>query len=152
MSGYELMKFIHVAAAVIWVGGGVAVQVFALRAQRSGDPERLATLTAEAEWMGMKVFMPTSIVLLVMGVLMTLDRWSFEDPWIVIGIIGILFSIGVGAGFLGPESGRLKQLIPSKGTSDPEVQARIKKIFLISRIELLVLFIVIFAMVTKIGI
>jgi hypothetical protein len=137
--------------AIVWVGGAVAVQLFALRAQASTEPGRMATLTADAEWIGMKIFMPTSIVLLLMGILMTVDRWAFEDPWIVIGIIGILFSIGVGAGFLGPESGRLKQLIATKGPSDPEVESRIKRIFLISRIELVVLFVVVFAMVTKVG-
>ena len=43
MSLYEVLKFIHVLMAVVWVGGGIAIQVFAFRATHSKDPDRKST-------------------------------------------------------------------------------------------------------------
>jgi len=44
MSWSELLLFVHVSVAVIWVGGGLMMQFFAIRASMSGDPARTATL------------------------------------------------------------------------------------------------------------
>ncbi|MDQ3877921.1 MAG: hypothetical protein M3290_06190, partial [Actinomycetota bacterium] len=51
--------------------------------------------------------------------------------------------------FLGPESKRIANIVEEKGATAPEAIARIKRIFLISRIELVLLFFVIFDMVYK---
>jgi hypothetical protein len=56
-----------------------------------------------------------------------------------------------GAGFLGPETGRLGKLAEEKGADDPDVQRRIRRVFLISRIELVLLVLVVFDMVVKPG-
>lgn len=44
MSWSESLLFVHVSLAVIWVGGGLMMQFFALRATMSGDPSRIALL------------------------------------------------------------------------------------------------------------
>jgi hypothetical protein len=54
-------------------------------------------------------------------------------------------------GFLGPESGRIKKLVRERSYDDPEVQRRIARILLLSRIELVVLLVAIWAMVAKPG-
>ena len=150
---YEGLKFLHVLAAVVWVGGAVSVQIMALMAQKSPDTGRMVAFTSDAEKLGQRVFFPTSMILLIVGIIMVVkeDFLAFGDTWIVIGLGGFLFSAVTGAAFLGPESGRLAKLIEAKGPEDSEVRARIQRIFLISRIELVVLIVVIWAMVTKPG-
>jgi uncharacterized membrane protein len=151
LSSFELLKWLHVTAAVIWVGGAFANQFFALRAIGSKDGTRMANFAADAEWMGTRIFMPASIAVLIFGVLtvVNVEAYGFGDTWILIGLGGIVATIITGAGFLGPESGRLKELIATKGPDDPQVAERIKRILTISRIDLVVLMFIIFDMVVR---
>jgi uncharacterized membrane protein len=152
MSLYEFLLFMHILMAVTWVGGDIALQVLAVRATRAKDPARTASLTADAEWMGLRVFMPASILLLVSGIWAASEgNWDFGQAWISIGFAAFLFSFFLGMTFLGPESGRIKQLVRERSYEDPEVQRRIGRILLFSRIELVVLLVAIWAMVAKPG-
>jgi uncharacterized membrane protein len=147
---YDWLKVIDVLGATVWVGGAVAMQFVAIRAMASKDAVRQATFTADVEWMGMRVFTPASIVVLLAGIAMVLDAGiGFTPTWILAGLAGIAFSIIVGASFLGPESGRLKALIAERGEGDPEVIRRRDRIFLVSRIDLAVLIFVVIMMVLK---
>ena len=153
MTLYEFLVFVHVLMAVAWVGGGFAIQVLALRATRANDPIRTAGLTADAEWMSLRVFMPASLLLLVVGIWAAVEGdWDFGAAWISIGFAAFLFSFFLGMAFLGPESGRIKTLVQERGLDDPEVSRRTSRILLFSRIELLILIIAIWAMVTKPGV
>ena len=42
MTWYSFLLFVHVAMAVIWVGGGLMMQIFVIRASMSGEPSRMA--------------------------------------------------------------------------------------------------------------
>jgi uncharacterized membrane protein len=152
MSSYELLLFVHVLAAVVWVGGALSLQVLAIRAERSADGGRVANIAREAEWVGSRVFLPSSIVLLLAGIGLTLEGdWGFTTPWVLLGLIAYGLSALTGSLFLGPESGRIGKMIADVGPQDPDVLARIKRIFLVSRIELVVLLFIVFDMTVKPG-
>src|SRR5438105_2530071 len=57
---FSVFKLIHVAVAVFWVGGGVLLTALAIRAERSDDPEELATIARQATFVGEKLFAPAS--------------------------------------------------------------------------------------------
>ena len=147
---YSTVLFLHIFCAIVWVGGGVTMQVLASRAMKAG-PEEAAKFAASAEFMGTRVFLPASIILLILGLTMVLgwDFWSLTDVWVLVGLGGIASTIVIGAGFLGPEAGKLAKLIEEKGTTDPEVSARIARILKISRIDLAVLIVVVWDMAYK---
>jgi uncharacterized membrane protein len=152
MSSYELLLFVHVLAAVVWVGGALSLQLLAIRAERSADGGRVANFATEAEWVGSRVFLPSSIVLLLAGIGLTLEGdWGFTTPWVLLGLIAYGLSALTGSLFLGPESGRIGKMIADVGPQDPDVLARIKRIFLVSRIELVVLLFIVFDMTVKPG-
>src|SRR5687767_11365652 len=129
----EVLKTVHVLAAVVWVGGAAATQFFAIRIQSANDPARLAAFGKDAEWVGMRVFFPASIVVLALGIWMfiRIDYYAFGDEWILLGLGGILFSALVGSLFLGPESGRLAKLIEAEGADSPAVQQRMSRLYLV---------------------
>jgi uncharacterized membrane protein len=152
MSSYELLLFVHVLAAIVWIGGALSLQVLAIRAERSPDGGRVANVATEAEWVGSRIFLPASIVLLLAGIGLTLEGdWGFTTLWVLLGLIAYGLSALTGSLFLGPESGRIGKLIAEVGPQDPEVIARIKRIFLVSRIELVVLLFIVFDMTVKPG-
>ncbi len=110
------------------------------------------TLAQEAEWIGLRIFFPASLLLLAAGIgLVVVGNWGFGTPWVLIGIGGMLFSAVVGATFLSPQSKQIGMLIEQKGTNDPEVVQRLGRVFLVSRIELAVLLLVVLDMTIKPG-
>jgi hypothetical protein len=74
---------------------------------------------------------------------------SFGDDWIVIGLVlfGITFIAGIA--FFGPESGRLGKLIAEQGLESPEAQRRLARILVFSRLDLVLLFLIVFDMAVK---
>ena len=151
MDGFELMKTFHVLAAVVWVGGAATVQVLATRLQRQNDPQRLAAFSKDIEWVGMRVYTPASILVLPLGIGMTVDAYEFSDLWIILALAGIAFSIIIGAGYLGPTSGKLGKLIEERGAEDPEAQKTLARVLAVSRVDLLILLLIVVDMVVKPG-
>ncbi|HEY7562042.1 MAG TPA: DUF2269 family protein [Gaiellaceae bacterium] len=150
MTRYELLLFIHVMAAIVWLGSATAVQYFAVRASRAADPMEMHRVVRDAEWLAMRLFVPSSLVVLIVGLLLVFDGpWSFDQLWITLGLVGYLFSFFVGILFLSPESGRIAKLIEERGPADVAVLARIRRILAVSRFELAVLFAVVLDMVVK---
>lgn len=150
MQSYEIALFIHILAAVIWVGGALAVQVFAFRTLGRNDAHEIARFAADAEFVGMRLFMPASFIVLLAGGWMTYDGpWSLADPWLGTALGLFLLSFFTGAGFLGPESGRISRRMDEHGPEDADVQRRIRRILLVSRIELVWLLAIVALMVFK---
>jgi uncharacterized membrane protein len=149
---YQFYLTVHILAAIVWVGGATITQVYAARAQASGDADRIAGFAHDAEFVGRTMFAPSAVVLLIFGFLLVNEGdWSLSSAWIDVALAVWAASFVVGIGFLGPESGRIGRLIAQRGAGSPEVRRRIERIFLISRIELLFLLVIVVDMVTKPG-
>jgi uncharacterized membrane protein len=152
VSLYDWLLFGHVLFAGVWVGGGVAFQALALRAQRSPDPADRGRLAASAEWMGARVFVPASLLVLLFGILAALEgNWGFGEPWITIGFVAFAFSFVVGVAFLGPQAGRIGRMVATEGPGAPGVEPLMNRVLLVSRVELVVLIVAVWAMVGKPG-
>lgn len=151
---YKWMLAVHILLAVVWVGGNVFIQFLTFRAKRADNPDRLAWLTSEIEWWGMRVLVPASLLLVLLGFGLLHESdgiYKLSQGWVTFGLAVWLASFLVGAGYLGPESGRLGKLLEAKGPADPEYQRRLARIFLISRIELVLLVLVVLDMTIKPG-
>ena len=150
MTWYSFFKSIHVITAVIWIGGAAMIQAYAFRIPRTGDGKRQADFAKDTEIVGMRVFIPASVILVIAAVAMMVNLdWSWSQNWIILGLIAFVLSFVLGAGFLGPEGGRIAELIERQGPDSPAVQARIRRILTISRCELIVLLTVMVNMVVK---
>ena len=81
MTWYTFLLFVHVTMAVTWVGGGLMMQLFGIRAAMSGDPRRLATLGEDIEWIANRVFIPASLLAFLSGILLVIesDFYGFGD-------------------------------------------------------------------------
>jgi uncharacterized membrane protein len=150
MTWYTFFKSVHVVAAAVWVGGAAMIQALALRIVRTGDARRQADFAKDTEIVGMRLFIPTTWILLLAGIAMMINLdWSWGQNWIVFGLISFALSFAVGIGFLGPEGGRIAAVIEREGPASAEAQARIRRILMVSRCELVILATVIVNMVVK---
>lgn len=148
MSWYSFLLFVHVAMAVIWVGGGLMMQMFIIRTSMSGEPSRMATLGEDIEWIANRVFIPASLLAFLTGVLLVIesDFYGFGDDWIVIGLALYAISFFSGILFLGPEAGRIGKLTAE---GSPEARPRTLRLVMLARLELILLFGLIYDMTVK---
>lgn len=146
---YQWLLFVHILAAVVWVGGACAIQALTIRAARANDGPYLGRLTKEVEWVGTRIFVPASLVLVVFGFLLIHQEHYQYKFWLVFPIAVWALSFATGAGFLGPESRRISASIERHGIDGAETRMRIGRIFLVSRAELVLLLLVVADMVLK---
>src|SRR5436309_13382193 len=107
MTWYTFFKSIHVVTAVIWVGGATMVQAYAFRITRTGDGKRQAEFAKDTEIVGMRVFMPSSLLLFLAAIgLMANGNWPWGQNWTVLGLTAFDLPLVSGAGLVRAESGR----------------------------------------------
>ena len=147
---YEWLKALHILMAVVWVGGGVATQVLATRL-RKADPSTMVRTALQFEWMGTHIYLPASLVMLGAGLWMVLgfELWEFSDAWVALGLAGFAATIVTGTAFLGPQIKKIHALAEQKGLDDPSVVDALGRLFVISRIDLVVLLLVVVDMAVK---
>jgi uncharacterized membrane protein len=150
---YELLKFVHVGAAIVWVGGAAMIQFFALRATARNEPLGLVQFTRDAEWVGNRVMLPSALTVVVLGFLLIWDGpWELSQTWIWLSLAIFAVSFLLGLLVLTPQAKKVGNLIEAEGPESPSVHASISRIFLISRIDLVLLFAIVFLMVVKPGV
>lgn len=148
---YQWYLAVHILAAVIWVGGALTVQLLAIRAARPNAALQIGSLASEIEWVGTRVFIPSSLILVVMGFLLIHEgSWDYKF-FIVFALAVWIASFLVGAAFLGPQSRKLSADVERHGPDSAQARARLQRIFLVSRIELVFLLLVVLDMVLKPG-
>jgi hypothetical protein len=148
---YEAIVFVHVFAAIIWVGGAFFLQVKIAQVKRANDNEGFLQLGRDAEQIGQRLFMPMSIVVLLAGIAMVwYGPYAFE-LWIVLALAGILVTSLTGALYLGPTGGKLTRLAEEKGFDDPGLVAMRDRLIVVSRLDYAVLVLIVLDMVFKPG-
>jgi uncharacterized membrane protein len=148
---YEVLLFVHVVCAIIWVGGAFFAQLLALRVERSTDPEDLPKFGRNVEALGMRVFLPASIVLFLAGAVMVAQRWSFGDMWVSVSMGLWLLSVIAGAIYIGPRTKRIAELFEAEGPTSTAARTLLGKVFMVSRLELISFAIIVALMVFKPG-
>jgi uncharacterized membrane protein len=150
---YNTLKFVHVLAAIVWVGAGLFTLIQATRLLRQNDNVKLAAFAKDVEFWGLRLFTPASLLVLIAGVVMVLYHpgLGFSDTWILLGLIGYGLTFLTGAFYLGPTSGKLARMIDTRPPDDPEIGRGIRRIFAISRVDQTVILLVVADMVFKPG-
>ncbi|HVF52281.1 MAG TPA: DUF2269 family protein [Actinomycetota bacterium] len=151
MNLYELLLFVHLAAVICWIGGAVMFTILGSRGAKAGppDPQRVIHTAEQAEWLGTRFYTPLAIVTLLAGIGMVLESGiGFDHLWVLIGLTMIIIAGALGGAFYSKNTKALVQGINERGF-DEGAQAILKKIVTVSKVELVLLFIVVLVMVTK---
>lgn len=152
MTLYDVLLLFHILAAITWVGGAVTLNLLGTRIQRAGGTA-LAEYVRQTEWMGTRVFAPSTLAVLGFGIAMVAENeaWTIGQLWIILALVGIGVSMITGAAFFGPEAKRISQVMVARGPDDPEVARRLRRITVLSRLDLLLLVLIVADMVLKPG-
>lgn len=153
MNRYELLKFVHVVAAMIWVGGVLMMQAFALRARAGRNQAHMAAVASEIGHLGKQIMLPASLTVVLVGFLLIWDGpWTLGMEWVWVSLILFGVSLVAGIGYFEPEGKRIAALLESGGGDSPEVQERITRNLRLSHVDFLLLVVIVFLMVTKPGV
>jgi hypothetical protein len=101
-------------------------------------------------WLAPRLFIPASLATLVLGVLTAIDGpWSFDELWIVIGLAGWAISFLLGFFYFRTEGERIGALVGQHGPAHPEVERRLRRLNIVDRVQVLILFLVVADMTIK---
>ena len=152
MTWYELLLFIHICGAIVWIGSGILSLLLATTYDRESDEVAIKRFLSDQEWLAMKLFVPASLVTVVFGVALVIesDAWSFSYLWIVLGLIGYAATFVTGFFFIRPASERIgRDMEREGGRLTPELRAKIRKLIVTARVDYVTFALVVLDMVAK---
>ena len=150
MTRYELLTFLHIGSAIIWLGAGFLLLVLIFGAEREGDHTREAGYHRDVGWLAPRLFIPASMATMIFGILLVIDGpWTFGMLWVTLGLIGWLASFLTGILYFKPEGEALGAMVAERGPDDPELRRRLHRVNVVDRMQVVVLFFVVFDMVVK---
>jgi len=121
MRVYDAMLFVHILGVVMLFGAIALTQVGVVRLGR-------AATTDEARlWVGLtqiagRLFPVAFVLILVGGLYMAGDSWSFGDPWIVVALVSLVILGVLGGGLVGRTLGSVGQALAGVAPG-PDVSA-----------------------------
>lgn len=150
MTLYELLLFVHILAAMIWVGGGILLSIVAARVDRSGDTAFRLRFSRATAIIG-PVAGTAAFVLLGVGIAMVAqnDAWRLSQTWIWLALVLFAISVAIGAGYFGRVGKRIEAALEANDV--PAADRLTRQMTIVSRIDLLMLLVVVWLMVAKPG-
>jgi uncharacterized membrane protein len=98
----DWLVFVHVLAAMVWVGGLAAFAAFSFHALRSDDPGTVARFVGSLRVVGPMILAPSSVLVLLVGIWLVLDGdgFSFGQTWIWLALVLLAAAVLVGVAYL----------------------------------------------------
>jgi uncharacterized membrane protein len=99
---YDWLLFLHVVAAMVWLGGGILLAALAARVLRDRDTAAISGFIANLRVIGPAILAPASVAVVGLGVWMVLNSsaWDFGQFWIQLGLALFAGAFLIGAGYL----------------------------------------------------
>jgi hypothetical protein len=148
MDWYELLLSLHIIAAGLYLGSGIAIWVLSQRIL-AVDPPAFGTFARQAGWWASKAHPAAAVVLLLAGFGMVADADIDFDTWIILGLIGWLAGGAVGGGGVGRAGRALEDAITREDGAG--IMTSANRLLLLARVESAILILVIVDMVVKPG-
>ncbi len=147
MDWYAIFKFLHVASAVCWVGGGLVLVVLGIMAERKRDTPEMMHVVGQVARLSMAWFIPTSVLTVVFGVVVASIGNLWADAWVLIGLVGFAATFSTGNFVLKPTAEKIDKL--TAGGRGDEALPEGKKLLEVAKFDYVMLFTVIADMVLK---
>ena len=147
---YETLLFVHILAAMTWVGGGIMLTAISARVGRSPDPTAKLEFTRASAFAG-PVAGTAAMVVLAAGTAMVLihDHWRLAQTWVWLALVLFFVSMAIGAGYFGRVGKRIEAAFTSGDEAEGDRMSR--QMLLVSVVDLLVTLTILGLMVFKPG-
>lgn len=145
---YNLLKFVHVALAIVAVGFNASYGIWLARAGR--QPEHLGHVLRGIKTLDDWFANPAYVLLLITGVLTTVvGGIPLETFWIAASIGLWILLVAAGLGIYTPTLRRQIALVESGGADSPEYRALSRRGIVVGALLAVIVMVIVFLMVTK---
>jgi hypothetical protein len=124
----DVLLIVHILAAATWLGAGITVGFLTPRLRGAGN-ETAGAFMAAYERMGLVVFNPAGILVLLSGVVLVIDGpWEFENAFVVIGSAVVVIGAVLGARVFTPPGTVLVSTgsMPAFAPSGPSIRPSLR--------------------------
>jgi uncharacterized membrane protein len=123
MSGFLLLKSLHVLSAIVAVGANLTYPLWVVRAER--DPAHLGFALRSIKLLDDRVANPAYGVLLITGVVMAVTHYQITLTWILTGLVIFIVVAALATGVFSPALSRQVKAADAGGfESDAYQRAR----------------------------
>jgi uncharacterized membrane protein len=142
------LLFLHIVGAAGWIGGGLFATYAYSTVARTGPPSASPILSAFDKRAGMYFGITSGLVLLSgVGLVLTSDAFGWEDAFVLIGLGAFLLS-GIVQSTVGRKANERLLAAAETGSDLPQAISSWRRL---SLLDAAVLFVVVWAMITKLG-
>jgi uncharacterized membrane protein len=151
MALYEILHWLHVTSAVLWVGGGATIALLATMVLGARDDVELGYIVKRLAILGPRFFAPLSGLTGLFGILLvaTHDAFHFSEGWIGLSMLLWIISGAVGGAYLSPRAERLRAGIEASGRVTDDLRETVGQVLLVARVDSVVLLVIVFLMTVK---
>lgn len=146
---YNFLKFVHVAASIVWVGGMVAIAVLNARLAREGDAAVLGSVARQSAFFGQAVMGPAALTTLLAGIGMVALTGGRVPFWVAWGLVGVFGSMALGATVVRRASQEMAGLVRESTGDDPRLAAVRRRLAVAGVLNIALLLSTVAAMVFK---
>ena len=148
MDWYSILKFLHVASAVNWIGGAFVMIMLGVKADRAKDNAEIVAVVRQVAWSAERIYVPASIATLIFGVATATVGNLWSNLWVILGLVGVAATIALGIIVLTPRAKKVETGYQTGGVT-PAVVAVCREMLTIAKFDAVLLFVVIADMVLK---
>jgi uncharacterized membrane protein len=147
---YSVLKFVHIVAAIIWVGGVITMTLLNVRLASTRNSAAMAALSSVGGFIGQRVFGPAAGITLLAGIATALNAgFPMRSLWIIWGFLVILLSFGMTATLTRFIAQRLGTLAATSNSDGAQIAALQSRLWMLTALNILLLLSAVWAMVSK---
>ena len=147
---FSVFKFVHIVAAIIWVGGVITLTLLNMRLASTRNSAAMAALSSVGGFVGQRVFGPAATIALLAGIATALNAgFQMRSLWIIWGFLVILLSFGMTATLTRSTTQRLGALAASPSSDGTQIAALQRRLWMLTALNILLLLSAVWAMVSK---
>lgn len=153
MKLHDWLMFVHILAAIIWVGAVILMNAMSVRAGRSRNVANVLRVERELEWIGPRLIGPAAAVVIGAGIWLVFieEDLAFSQLWVWLTLVLVAVSMIQNGLFSAPLFKRIVRLADERGLEDQGVRRLLNRRMWLARLDVPILVAVLWLMVFKPG-
>jgi uncharacterized membrane protein len=149
LTWYNLFKFLHVVAVIVWVGGVITLAIVNARLARERDGAAAQALARHSAFFGQRVVGPSVGLTLLAGIAMlAVNGWTVPF-WVQWGFVAIVAAAILGGGVLQRAGRRVAELAAAPSPDPTHLTAARRKVATLGWVLIALLLSTVWVMVFK---